>query len=135
MAFRIPDDSSTFRTRAERARMAGIERDRLQHNIVAMRITQREFEAEMQRWKDSMEWNMYLVALQILMALEQQRDDNAPNDPDEPWNDAFCTAVRWIPEARMFLEEMSIACIRSDRTCLQKGLKCAKAATVIAAGR
>ena len=116
MPFNIPVDTSTFRARAERVRMAQIEQERLQHDIVARRIAQREFEADLARWKDAMEWNMYLVALQILMALEQQRDDNAPKDPDEPWNDAFCTAVRWIPEARMFLEEMSIACIRSDRT-------------------
>ena len=115
MAFRIPDDSSMFRARAERARMARIEQDRLQHDIVAKRIAQREFEAELRQWKDRVEWGLYLAALQILMILEQQRDDNAPKDPDEPWNDAFCEAIRWIPEARMFLEEMSIACIRSDR--------------------
>lgn len=116
MPFIIPVDTSSLIARAERARMAQIEHDRLQHDIVARRIAQREFEADLARWKDAMEWDLYLVALHILMTLEQQRDDNAPKDPDEPWNDAFCTAVRWIPEARMFLEEMSIACIRSDRT-------------------
>ena len=116
MAFRIPCDSRTFRERAERARMARIEQERRQHDIVSRRIAEREFEAEFRHWKDRVEWGLYLVALQILMMLEKQRDDNIPKTPDEPWNDAFCEAVRWIPEARMFLEEMSIACIRSDRT-------------------
>ena len=116
MPFSIPVDNSSIIARAERARIARIEQERLQHDIVARRIAEREFEAELQRWKDAMEWGLYLVALQILMTLEHMRDDNAPKDPDEPWNDAFCTAIRWIPEARMFLEKMSIECIRSDRT-------------------
>ena len=115
MPFIIPVDTSTLIARAEQARMAQIEHDRLQHDIVARRIAEREFEAELRRWKDAAEWGLYLAALQILTALEHMRDDNAPKDTDEPWNDAFCTAIRWIPEARMFLEQMSIECIRSDR--------------------
>ena len=116
MPFSIPVDNSTIIARAERARMARIEQERLQHDIVARRIAQREFEAELRQWKDRVEWGLCLAALQILMILEKQRDDNAPKDHDEPWSYAFCEAIRWIPEARMFLEEMSIACIRSDRT-------------------
>ena len=115
MPFSIPDDNSSFRARAERARKASLEQEKIQHDIVSMRIAQREFEAELRRWKDDAEWGLYLAALQILMTLEHMRDDNTPKDPDEPWNDAFCTAIRWIPEARMFLEQMSIECIRSDK--------------------
>ncbi len=115
MPFATPVDNSTIRSRIARARMASQELERSQHDIVSMRIAQREFEAELASWKDVMQWGLYLAALQILMTLEHMRDDNAPKDPDEPWNDAFCTAVRWIPEARMFLERMSIECIRSDK--------------------
>ena len=115
MPFNIPVDTSTFRARAERARMAQIEQERLQHDIVARRIAQREFETEFQQWKEDMEWNLYLIALHILMTMEQMRDDNTPKNPDEPWNDAFCAAIRWIPDARRFLEEMTITCIREKR--------------------
>lgn len=111
MPYMMPGENSTFRMRAERVRKARIEQERLQHDIVARRIKEREFATEFQQWKASMEWNLYLVALWILMTLEQQRDDNAPKGPDDPWNEKFCEAIRWIPEARMFLEDMSITCI------------------------
>lgn len=115
MPFNIPSDNTAFRDRVERAREARIEQDRLQHDIVARRIAEREFEAEFQRWKAWMEWGLYLVALQILMTLERQRDDNVPSSPEDQWNDAFCEAVELIPEARRFFEEMSIVCIKAEK--------------------
>lgn len=114
MPHMMPGENSKFMMRAERARTARIEQERLRHDIVARRIKEREFDTEIQRWKHDMEWNLYLVALWILMTLEHQRDGNEPKTPDEPWNEKFCEAIRWIPEARMFLEEMSITCIRSE---------------------
>ena len=118
MAYRMPvetESESRFRKRVERANQARFEQERRQHDIVSMRIAQREFEGKMQRMDERLNFDLYLLALRNLMLLEILRDANEPKSPDDPWNETFCTAVRLIPEAKMFLEEMSIKCIRSEQ--------------------
>lgn len=114
MAFRIPCESaaqSQFRQRMERAQQAQEEQEKRRHEAIARQIELREHQEETRRWKERMTFDLYLMAGMILDSLIDQRDRNTPKTPDEPWNDLFCEAVRLIPEAKMFLEEMSIEII------------------------
>lgn len=117
MAFRIPGETSAqskFRQRLERAQQAQEEQDRRRHEAIERRIAQREWEEETRRWKDRTEFDIYLLAGVILDRLTAQRDENAPKGPDDPWNEKFCEAIWLIPEAKMFLEEMSIKIIQKE---------------------
>ena len=117
MAFRIPGETASearFRQRAERSRQAQEEQEKRQQDIVSRRIAQIEFEEDFRRWKERMAFDLYLTAGEILTRLECQRDDHRPKTMDEEWDDEFCEAIRLIPEARMFMEETSIHCIRSE---------------------
>ena len=114
MAFRIPGESaaqSRFRQRMERAQQAQEEHEKRRHEAIARQIELREHQEETRRWKERMTFGLYLMAGMILDSLIDQRDRNTPRTPDEPWNGQFCEAVRLIPEAKMFLEEMSIEII------------------------
>lgn len=114
MAFRIPGESaaqSRFRKRMERAQQAQEEQEKRRHEAIARQIELREHQEETRRWKERMTFDLYLMAGMILDSLIDQRDRNTPKIQDEPWNDLFCEAVRLIPEAKMFLEEMSIEII------------------------
>ena len=111
MAFRIPGEDGRFRQRAERAQQAREAQEKQQHDMVARRLAMRAEEEAFRQWKERMAFDLYLTAGQILMILERQRDENQPKTTDEPWNDRFCEAVRLIPEARMFAEEMSLMTI------------------------
>ena len=62
--------------------------------------------------RERMKFDLAMTADLLLEKLEEQRDRNVPKTPDEKWNDAFCEAVRTIPEARMFAEECMNDCIR-----------------------
>ena len=114
MAFRIPESAgeSRFRQRMERANQARAEQERLQHDIVTRRIAHMELEEEMRRWQARMAFDTYLLADRILEMLERQRDENRPTTYGEEWNEKFCEAVRLIPEAKRFLEEMQIEMVR-----------------------
>ena len=114
MAFRIPgetDAQSRFRRRMERAQQAQEEQDRRRHEMISRQIELREYQEETRRWKERMTFDLYLLSCRILDALIDQRDRNAPHAPEDEWNDTFCEAVRTIPEAKAFQEEMSIAII------------------------
>ena len=114
MAFRIPGETaaqSRFRQRMERAQQAQEEQEQRRHEAISRQIEMREHQEEMRRWKERMTFDLYLMAGMILDSLIDQRDRNAPKTADEEWNDSFCEAIRLIPEAKMFLEEMSIAII------------------------
>jgi hypothetical protein len=111
MAFRIPGETSRFRQRLERAQQAREEQEKHRHDAIARQIELREQQEEVRLWKEHATFGMYLMSGMILDMLEDQRDANMPKTPDEPWNDLFCEAIRLIPEARMFVEEMSIAII------------------------
>lgn len=70
---------------------------------------------EFQQWKEQMKFDMVLAADQILEIAEEQRDRNTPKTPNEPWNRAFCDAVRVLPAARMFAEECMAECIKEEK--------------------
>lgn len=44
----------------------------------------------------------WITADQFVRELERIRDDNAPHTPNEEWNEAFCLALRLLPEAREY---------------------------------
>lgn len=71
----------------------------------------REEEREFREWKERMRFDLLLTADEILERLEEQRDQNVPRTPDEPWNAKFCEAVRTIPAARRFSENCMMQCI------------------------
>lgn len=115
MAFRIPGETGReerFRQRLERAEAAREEHDRRMQDRVSRKIAHMELEEEMRRWQERMSFDTYLMADRILERLIRIRDENAPKSPDGEWNEAFCTAVRLIPEARRFLDEAWMDTIR-----------------------
>lgn len=67
---------------------------------------------EFSEWKSRTQLRLAMDADRILEGLEEQRDRNAPKTPDEPWNDAFCTAVRLIPVAKRFAENCMAGCLK-----------------------
>lgn len=108
MAFRIPGESAgeaRFRQRLARADAAREEQERLTHDRVSRKIAHLELEEEMRRWQDRMAFDTYLLADRMLEALVRIRDENRPKSADEEWNEEFCEAVRFIPEAKRFLDE------------------------------
>ena len=111
MPFIIPGDNDRFRHRMKRAQHAQEEQERRRHEVISRQIALRESQEEARRWKERMTFDLYLLAGVILDRLEDQRDRNVPKSPDDEWNEQFCEAVRLIPEARRFLEKMSIEII------------------------
>ena len=69
---------------------------------------------ELEAWKGRMRFDLFLLADRILEMLEEQRDLNVPNTPDEPWNRKFCEAIRTIPAARRFAERCLADCIKGE---------------------
>lgn len=118
MAFRIPGESETqdrFRQRAEKARQATEAQERLRTDAIRRQIARREYQEDTRRWKERMEFDLYLLSETILEKLEAQRDKNLPEDPGGDWNEPFCEAVNAIPDARRFVEEMSIRIIHAEK--------------------
>lgn len=76
-----------------------------------MALQKRKREREFQAWKDRMQFDLALAADQIVEKLEEQRDQNAPKTAGEPWNKQFCRAVRLLPAARRFAEDLMFNCI------------------------
>lgn len=52
-----------------------------------------------------------LDAEDMVRMLEDVRDRSVPRSPNEKWNDAFCTAIEKLPEARRYALECSMDCI------------------------
>ena len=114
MAFRIPGETvgeARFQQRMERARKAQEEREKRRHEQVIRQIAAREQRERNRQWRERAVFGMFLMADMLLDRLTEMRDRNEPKVPDEPWNEAFCQAIGAIPEAKRFLEEMSIEMI------------------------
>lgn len=78
-------------------------------------LQRRKRAREFLKWKQDMRFELNLTAGQILMRLEQIRDEHMPTKPDEPWSREFCEAVRLIPEARRFAEECNMNCTEEKK--------------------
>lgn len=98
----------------EMARQAQEENERARHEEIRRQIAYREWMEETRRWKERVEYDIYLISGMILDRLTRQRDENIPAGPDAEWNEKFCEAVRLIPEAKRFVEEMSMRVIQKE---------------------
>lgn len=117
MACRIPGETASqaqFRQRMERAQQAQEEQKQRRSDEIRRQIEYREWLEEMRQWKDRVEYGLYLVSGMILDRLIRQRDENLPQDPDGEWNGKFCEAVQMIPEAKRFVEDMSMRIIQEN---------------------
>jgi len=70
---------------------------------------------EQQEMKDRMSFGVMLMADRIVERLEDIRDRNVPRTPNERWNDAFCDAIRSLPEAREFADDCMMDCIKEEK--------------------
>ena len=112
MAFKMPGEntvSKSFAERLERSRQAAEAQEKRKHDIVTFRLAKKDLEGENGKLNDRITFELYLIVSDILHQLEDQRDQNEPKTPEEPWNDDFCDALRLIPETRLLQEELSIA--------------------------
>lgn len=116
MAYKIPGEgaSELFRRRMARAAQEQEAQERRLHDEIVRKAAMRAEAEETRRWKERMQFDLYLTAGEILDRLIRQRDENVPAVPDGPWNELFCEAVRTIPEARRFLEDVSIGMMKED---------------------
>lgn len=109
MAFRIPGDGGDrFRQRAERARLAQEEQQKENLRRMSERISRMKEEEAWRKQEERAGFDLYLMADELLVRLERQRDENTPSDDEAEWNEKFCEAIRLIPEVRMLLEETMI---------------------------
>jgi hypothetical protein len=74
-------------------------------------LQRRKREREFREWKDRMRFDLALAADQIVELLEEQRNRNVPKTPGETWNRQFCEAVRLLPAARRYAEDLMFNCI------------------------
>ena len=117
MAYRIPGESAAearFRQRMQRAQQAQEEQKQRRSDEIHRQIEYREWLEEMRQWKERVEYDLYLVSVMILDLLTRQRDENLPPDPDGEWNGKFCEAIQMIPEAKLFVEDMSMRIIQKN---------------------
>lgn len=59
----------------------------------------RELAEEEQRKEETL-FRFWAVSDDLLKKVTEQRDVNRPKSIDEPWSDAFCTAIRILPDVR-----------------------------------
>lgn len=98
--------------RIRRANKSNAERMSQEHERIQRALAERREHEEVCEWKEYMRYEIAMTALQIVMLAEEVRDINAPKSPDEPWNEAFCQAVRMLPEATAFAEDCLADCIK-----------------------
>lgn len=79
-----------------------------------MAVKMRKEAIEAEAWKDKMKFDLFLVADEILCKLEEQRDKNVPQTPDEAWNEQFCQAIKTIPAAKRFVENCLMECCKHE---------------------
>lgn len=60
-------------------------------------------------------FRLWSIADRVLTALEQQRKEYEPKDPDAPWDEKFCDAIRKIPEIRRLCDDLWFAWMNVDR--------------------
>ena len=77
-------------------------------------LKRRKNAIELQEWKDRMQFNLALLADDIVRRLEDIRDEKRPRTYGE-WDPAFCTAVILLPEARRFAEDCMMDCMKERK--------------------
>lgn len=98
--------------RIRRANRNNEERKAQEQTRIQTALAARREREELLKWKEYMQFEIALLALQIVRFAEKCRDENSPNSPDEPWNNAFCESVRMLPEAVEFAKDCLADCIK-----------------------
>lgn len=81
---------------------------------VKMAQRKRAMDREFAEWKDQMMFNMALTADDIVRRLEDVRDEKRPRTYGD-WDYDFCCAVKLLPEARKFSEDIMMECIKDRK--------------------
>lgn len=74
-------------------------------------LLRRKRAIEFEAWKERMAFDMSLTADDVVRKLEEIRDAHRPRTYG-PWDEAFCMAVRLLPEARRFAEDSMMDCTK-----------------------
>lgn len=98
--------------RIRRANRNNEERKAQEQVRIQTALAERREREELLKWKEYMQFEIALLALQIVRFAEECRDENSPSSPDEPWNNAFCESVRMLPEAAEFAKDCLADCIK-----------------------
>lgn len=106
-----PYRSSRQRAMEERRKQNAIDNARRQSELLRKIEHER---AEQRAWKRIL-FCLWHMLEEKLTELEDLRDENRPHSYSERWNDAFCYAIRKIPEVRMACEDAWLAYINIDR--------------------
>lgn len=69
---------------------------------------------ELQEWKDRMQFNLALTAMDLVDKCEKVRDDRRPRTYGD-WDPGFCDAVIILPDARQFAEDCMMDCIKENK--------------------
>ena len=78
-------------------------------------LQRRKNAAELREWVERMQFNLALLAEDIVDRLEDERDSRRPRRYSEEWDPVFCMAVVTLPEARAFAEECMMNCIKEKQ--------------------
>ena len=65
-------------------------------------------DAEDSQWRKRMLFELWMTLEKLQDRMEKQRDTHEPERTDEEWEDAFCDAIRLIPEARNMARGMRL---------------------------
>lgn len=79
-----------------------------------MALQRRKRAIEFQEWKDRMQFNLALTAMDIVDKMEEERDSKRPRTYGD-WDLDFCEAVIALPEARQFAEDCMMDCIKEKK--------------------
>lgn len=77
-------------------------------------LLRRKRAIELQAWKDRMKFNLALMADRIVQRLEEERDTKRPRTYGDEWDEDFCAAVVTLPEARAFVDECMMNCMKEQ---------------------
>ena len=73
-------------------------------------LQRRKNAIEFQQWKQRMQFDLALLADDIVRRLEDVRDDKRPRTYGD-WDKDFCEAVKLLPEARRFADDCMMNCM------------------------
>lgn len=102
--------SDTFRMGLDLGSSISPEKKKQAEKALKMRKNAIEF----QEWKDRMQFNLALTAMDIVDRLEEERDNKRPRTYGD-WDPSFCTAVITLPDARQFAEDCMMYCMKENQ--------------------
>ena len=113
MAFRIPGENganSRFLKRIERSQLSQDEQEKAIH----FKLFEHRTAEILQNLDERSEYDLAVADLSFLMILESIRDANAPKNPNDSWNENFCTALDMLSEVKPNAKDAWAECIRKE---------------------